>query len=108
MLLDLFFDSFLPKKKWKLKNGPRLPSLPYCSNRNIDFLKCGILRINEESHTASVIAFCLQMLAMTSALVEINVDIIESGEIISVKCSCKGSSNRRSEHAFATLPFCVE
>ena len=24
-----FFIVYLPKKKWKLKNGPRLPTLPY-------------------------------------------------------------------------------
>ena len=31
MLLYLFFDSLLStcQKKWKLKNGPRLPTLPY-------------------------------------------------------------------------------
>ena len=33
------------------------------------------LRINEESHTVSVIAFCLQMSVMTSALIELNADI---------------------------------
>ena len=33
MLLYLFFDSLLStcqKKKWKLKNGPRLPTFPLC------------------------------------------------------------------------------
>ena len=71
-------------------------------------LKCGILRINEESHTVSVIAFCLQMSAMTSASVEIKADITENGKIISVKYSCKATSNGRCKHAHATLLFCVD
>lgn len=59
-----------------------------------------------DGETVSIICLCLQTTHMRDSPHEVFGDFKKSGEIISMKCSCKAGLGEKCKHIIATLLYC--
>ena len=71
-------------------------------------IKCGKDKeISESSGAVKLTAYCLKTSKLKEDPHEINGELTKSGDISSIKCTCKDGLGEHCKHIIATLLYCI-